>query len=150
MKAKYEYLLHTWGGFWNDHNEMAHKEPNTPYKWFSSKEERETEINRLRKLEKERAQFLLSNGKFNDSCIAMSLTEGYLTRHKHIIQSLIKMPNGELITIENNLGYGFWSDEELGIVGDGSDYFKEWKYEGSCNLPDDHERIFSTIILRKD
>lgn len=148
MKAKYEYLLHCWGGFWNSHNAEVHKEPDFKFKWFDSKEERDAEMTRLREIKDSHGEFLVSQGKFNDSCIVMATREGYLTRHEHIIQSIIQLPDGEIITIENNLGYGFWSDEELGVIGDGANYFKEWKYEGMNDIPDDAIRLFSTVILR--
>lgn len=147
MIYKYEYLLHCWGGFWNKHNIEVHKEPEENYKWFNSKEERELEIVRLRSLEKSHAEYLISKGLFNDSCLVMSLSEGYLTRFQFIIQSIIE-DNGELQIIENNLGYGFYSIEVFDELGNISEYMKEWKYDICTNLSDKHKRLFTTLILR--
>lgn len=143
---KYEYLLHAWGGFWNQENFKVHKEPNFEYKWFDTYAERQAEVQRLQKIASERADYLIKNKLFNDSCIAMHLTEGYLTRYKFVIQSIIEV-QGELKTIENDLGYGFWSDSEMDELGNFANYFKEYKYDLMYDA--DHTRLFSTIILRK-
>ena len=147
MKYKYEYLLHRWGGFWNKHNILVHKEPDFEYKWFDTKEEREIEILRLRRLEDLQGQYLLTRNKYNDSTIAMSETEGYLTRYRFIIQAHV-LVNNEIKVVENDLGYGFFSNEEFDCLGNCADYMKEWKYGISADLPDDHELLYSTLILR--
>lgn len=148
MGSKYEYLLHCWGGFWNDHNIVIHKEPEIPYKWFNTKEERDLEIKRLKNLEINQSKYLKDNNKINDSCIVMSLSEGYLTRYKFIIKSLIQLED-KIIEIENNLGYGFYSIEEFDELGQISDYMKEWKYDICTDLPDNHKRLYTTLILEK-
>lgn len=141
MKYKYEYLLHCWGGFWNKSNIEIHKEPDFHYKWFNTKDERQAEIDRLDKLNES------LKGKLTNSTIARNFSEGYLTRFEFIIQSLVKI-NDEIITIENNLGYGFFDIKEFDELGNCADYMKEWKYDISIDLPDNHKRLFSTLILR--
>jgi hypothetical protein len=143
---KYEYLLHCWGGFWNKNNIKIHKEPEINYKWFNTPEDRQQEIDRLNNLKEIHSQYLNNKGLYNDSCIVMTLSEGYLTRFRFIIQSLCEV-EGEIITIENDLGYGVYSIKEFDVLGSIADYMKEWKYD-VMELPDNHERLFSTLILR--
>ena len=143
---KYEYLLHCWGGFWNEENIKIHHEPNFSYKWFNTKEERDSEISRLTDLKDKHGEYLTSRGFFNDSCIVMYCTQGYLTRFEFILDSLVVVDN-EIKRIERNLGYGFFSIEEFDELGNMADYMKEWKYETN-NLPDDHIRLYTTLILR--
>jgi len=137
--AKYEYMLHTWGGFWNAHNIKVHGEPDVPYKWFDTKEERDNERQRLNKLAEKHGTI--------DSCIAQSVQEGYFTRYRHIIQTIGKSGD-QLITIEKDLGYGFFSDADLKEEDSGTEYFKEWKWSNG-EEPDDFVKLFSTVILRK-
>ena len=146
MKYKYEYLLRCWGGFWNEHNMKIHKEPNFEYKWFETEKDRDLEIRRLKNLEKSHGEYLKSLNQINDSCIVMSLTEGYLTRYQHIIEATV-LNKGEIIKIQNNLGYGFFSDKEL-LTRD-YDYMLDWKYGITSNLEDDHKLLHSTLILKK-
>jgi hypothetical protein len=47
---KYEYLLHTWGGFYNDQFQKLHKH-NPGYYFFDTKEEREDYLGRLKEVE---------------------------------------------------------------------------------------------------
>ena len=144
---KYEYLLHCWGGFWNEHNIKIHKEPNFEYKWFNTKEERDQEVIRLKALAQSHGEYLNSKGKINDSIIAMRVSEGYLTRYQFVLQSLI-MEDSKIRIIENNLGYGFYSVDEFDILGNTAEYIKVWKYEGNNDLKDNHMRLFTTLILR--
>jgi len=138
---KYEYLLHVWGGFWNDANIEIHKEPEINYKWFNTKEERQVEIDRLDAI----------NKKYNlpNSIIAKTFSEGYLTRYEFVIESLIKFKD-KIIRVENNLGYGFYSIEEFDQLGNIAEYIKEWKYDICLDedIYDNHERLYSTLILR--
>ena len=146
-ELKYEYLLKCWGGFWNPLNIKIHKEPQFDYKWFDTLEERNLEINRLNHLKEVHSDYLNFIGTLNDSCIAMRLSEGYLTRFEFIIKSLISS-NNEIIEIENNLGYGFISITEFDKLGNCADYMKEWNYDSGVDVPDNHIRLFSTLILK--
>lgn len=146
MDYKYEYMLHCWGGFWNDKNIEIHKEPNIAYKWFNTKEERDFEIARLNNLKVSHGEYLTSQGMYNDSCIMISVSEGYLTRFRFILESLVVVDN-KIERIERDLGYGFFSIEEFDELGNMAEYMKEWKYEIN-NLPDDHIRLYTTLILK--
>jgi hypothetical protein len=120
-ELKYEYLLHQWGGFWNPLNLEIHKEPNVEYKWFNTKEKRQIEINRLEEIRSKLGTW--------DACIVTSLEEGYLTRYKFIIKSLI-IYKGQIREIVNDLGYGFASSpEKLDILLNNFDYMKEYKWD---------------------
>ena len=136
MKTEYEYLLHTWGGFYNEENIKIHKEPDIPYKWFYTLRERDNEVKRLKDLAK----------PYNNT-IMMSFSEGYLTRFEFILQSHI-IENNNLKIIENNLGYGFFSKEELDITGQCSEYMKKWKYDITANISENHTRLYTTLILK--
>lgn len=144
---KYEYLLKAWGGFWNDHNIEVHGEPEKEYYWFNTAKERDKEELRLRKLCSSHSLYLMKNNLPNDSVIVFAKSEGYLTRYRFIIQAIVKVDN-KLLTVENDLGYGFWTDNELDALGVRANYMKEYKYDVCTDLPDDHELIFSTLILR--
>jgi hypothetical protein len=147
MEVKYEYLLKTWGGFWNKHNIEIHKEPEIHNRWFDTKEDRNTEIERLKLLEKTHGEYLNSKGKINDSCIVMSLSEGLLTRYKFVIQSHVKVDD-KIKVVENNLGYGFFDVKELDELGVCADYMKEWKWDICADLPDNAQRLYTTLLLR--
>lgn len=134
---KYEYLLHVWGGFWNAGNIAIHGDLDVPYRWFDSKSDRQAEIDRLDEL-------CNSLGTF-DACIAKRLTEGFLTRKEFVIQSFVK-DNGNLVIVENNLGYGFWSDDEFETEDSHIQYMKDWKWD--VGYDGDGQRIFTTLILR--
>lgn len=134
---KYEYLLHVWGGFWNSGNIAIHGDLDISYRWFDTKSDRQAEIDRLDSL-------CNSLGTF-DACISKHLTEGFLTRKEFIIQSFVK-ENGKLIIVENNLGYGFWSDSELEDDDSSVQYMKDWKWD--VGYDGDGQKIFSTLILR--
>jgi hypothetical protein len=134
MKAKYEYLLCVWGGFWNPWNKAIHNEPETPYRWFDTKEERDAELDRLRRIAKELGTL--------DACIANRCSEGYLTRYQHVVYALVK-DGDSIIETENNLGYGFFSDEEM--------YERDYGYwlDEKWDSPDDEAKLlFSTLILK--
>jgi hypothetical protein len=77
----------------------------------------------------------------------MSLSEGYLTKYEFIIQTHPKVGK-KIKVVENNLGYGFFSAEELDELGQNADYMKEYKYDIEGKLPDKHTRLFTTLLLR--
>lgn len=135
---KYEYLLHVWGGFWNAGNIAIHGDKDVPYRWFATANERQAEIERLDNL-------CQSLGTF-DAAIARRMSEGYLTRYEFVIQSIVN-ENGNFVIVENNLGYGFYSDDELGETGAEAEYMKEWKWD--VGYDGEGERIFTTLILRQ-
>lgn len=139
MTYKYEYLLHVWGGFWNPWNKEIHNEPETEYLWFDTAEERQAELDRLRKIASELGTW--------DACIAHSMSEGYLTRYRHILHSLV-MVDGQIIEVENDLGYGFFTQSDIEEDASSIQYFKDEKWDMRNDLPDNAERLFTTLIMR--
>ena len=70
MKVKYEYVLYTWGGFYNPEYQEKHKEKEGCH-FFDSKGEREEYLGSLIKIENE----------LNARSLAFIKEEGYHLRH---------------------------------------------------------------------
>ena len=144
-EKKYEYMLHIWGGFFNEHNVEIHKEQPWNYKWFDSKEDRQLEIDRLNKLK--------DSCKTPDSCLVIVKEEGYLTRYKVIIKSIVEY-KGRLYNITNDLGYGFYNSE-IDELGEVFSYIKEWKWDidiynqipGLDDADKEVKRLFTTVVI---
>lgn len=83
-KIKYEYLLHTWGGFYNEEYQLIHKEVEG-YHYFNSKLERKSYINKLRAIEDE----------LKAHSLVMTKSEGYNTRVSTILHRVIKWEDKE-------------------------------------------------------
>ena len=81
---KYEYLLHTWGGFYNKYYQEKHGEV-PGYHYFDSKEERDEYLENLKKIEIELSAFHL----------ATILCEGYNTREVTTLHRVIKYEGKE-------------------------------------------------------
>lgn len=82
--VKYEYLLHTWGGFYNEEFKEIHKEE-SGYHYFDTKEEREQYLNKLKNIEKE----------LNARVLISVLSEGYNTRIMTTLHRVIKVDGKE-------------------------------------------------------
>ena len=81
---KYEYLLHTWGGFYNKYYQEEHGEV-LGYHYFDSKEERDEYLEKLKKIEIELSAFHL----------VTILSEGYNTREVTTLHRVIKYEGKE-------------------------------------------------------
>ena len=81
---KYEYLLHTWGGFYNKYYQEKHGEV-SGYHYFDSKEERDEYLEKLKKIEIELSAFHL----------VTILCEGYNTREVTTLHRVIKYEGKE-------------------------------------------------------
>ena len=81
---KYEYLLHTWGGFYTKYYQEKHGEV-SGYHYFDSKEERDEYLEKLKKIEIELSAFHL----------ATILSEGYNTREVTTLHRVIKYEGKE-------------------------------------------------------
>lgn len=78
---KYEYGVHTWGGFYNDHNRAIHHfEEGTQY--FPTKELRHTYLNSL-----ENARRALT---YSDATLAKHLFEGFNIRDLPVIHRVVE------------------------------------------------------------
>jgi hypothetical protein len=103
--AKYEYLLHAWGGFWNPWNVEVHGLPDTQYYWFDSPIALGLFRDKLEKWSKQ----LRGNGR-TDAMVVFREYEGYLTRMHVTIRSLVLL-DGQIHTVDNPIGYGACSPE---------------------------------------
>lgn len=74
---KYEYMLDTWGGFYNENHKAVHGK-DSGYHYFDTSEERDKYIEELRKIEK----------KLNAKSLMISLEEGFHTRIKVVAHRL--------------------------------------------------------------
>jgi hypothetical protein len=81
---KYEYLLHTWGGFYNKCYQEKHGEV-PGYHYFDTKEERNAYLEKLKKIEIE----------LSASHLATTLSEGYNTREVTTLHRVIKHEDKE-------------------------------------------------------
>ena len=81
---KYEYLLHTWGGFYNKYYQEKHGEV-SGYHYFDSKEERDEYLEKLKKIEIELSAFHL----------VTILSEGYNAREVTTLHRVIKYEGKE-------------------------------------------------------
>jgi len=92
---KYEYLLHTWGGFYNDEHKAKHGlEPG--YFWFDTAEERKRFLDELREVEK----------KYNARCLASSFEEGKHVRYRTIARMKL-IYKGKKYLYEDDFGFGY-------------------------------------------
>ena len=81
---KYEYMLHTWGGFYNKEFKRVHKyEPG--YFYFDSKKERDEYLSKLKKVEE----------SLNARSLAVDVEEGYHLRDGEIVAHRVCKYNGE-------------------------------------------------------
>jgi hypothetical protein len=81
-EMKYEYLLHTWGGFYN--KEHQHSEE-SGYHYFDTEKERDDYLKKLKALEE----------KLNARHLVATLSEGYNTRTKTILHRVVKWDGKE-------------------------------------------------------
>jgi hypothetical protein len=94
---KYEYMLQTWGGFYNKEFKDLHHEIEG-YKWFDTVQDRDLEITRLKNIE------ITLNARY----LAISLEEGYHTRIETICHRVVRFKNSNNnIYSELNMGYGY-------------------------------------------
>ena len=81
---KYEYLLHTWGGFYNKEYQIKHKESQGLH-FFETKEARNEYLEKLRKIEKD----------LNAIHLAVVKSEGYNCRIVTTLHRVIKFDEKE-------------------------------------------------------
>jgi len=128
---KYEYLIHTWGGFYNDQYKKYHNfKPG--YVWFDTAEERDNYLKVLKNIEE----------TFNCRMLTYTLAEGFHTRNETVLHRVVKY-KGKLIYSENNLGYDF-------PIDGGVEYIMEWKWTPGCNdyaAIDDESKLKDVEII---
>jgi len=81
---KYEYLLHTWGGFYNDQYSKIHKKKDG-FIYFDTKIERDTYVKELEVIEQ----------RLNARHLVIKLSEGYNTRTIIMLHRVIKFDGKE-------------------------------------------------------
>ena len=105
---KYEYLLHTWGGFYSDEHKAKHGlEPG--YFWFDTAEERQKFLDGLREIEK----------KFQSNYLAHDFEEGKHVRYRTIARMKF-VYNGKEYPIEYDFGFGYPIDAAQFSFEDGN------------------------------
>lgn len=107
-EMKYEYMLHTWGGFYNEKYQKVHNE-RSGYKWFNSNEERQQEIGRLRTIE----------DSMGAHSLVVSVEEGHHTRLMTILSAIVEY-KGQTLYMEHSAGYGY--------PVSAAEYMLEWKW----------------------
>jgi hypothetical protein len=92
---KYEYLLHTWGGFYNEEHKANHGlEPG--YFWFSTAVDRQKFFDNLKKIEK----------KYSAYYLASSFKEGKHVRYRTIARMKL-VYNGKEYPYKYDFGFGY-------------------------------------------
>lgn len=92
---KYEYMLHTWGGFYNKEHQVKHGY--TPgYRWFDTAEERSEYVSELKEIEQ----------KFNARHLAISTEEGTHTRMKTIAK-MVFVHQGKEYPCQYDFGFAY-------------------------------------------
>lgn len=111
---KYEYLLHTWGGFYNKKYADIHKEK-PGYFFFNTAAERNLELNRLQLIEKQ----------LDAHHLAHILYEGTFVRY-NTVAKMIFVYNSKKYPYEYDFGYGADTDSAKYMFNDGN-------YACDCN-----------------
>ena len=92
---KYEYLLHTWGGFYNEEHKAKHGlEPGCF--WFSTADERKKFLDSLKEVEK----------KYDAHSLVFSFEEGKHVRYRTIARMKL-VYNGKEYPYEYDFGFGY-------------------------------------------
>ena len=105
-ELKYEYMLYTWGGFYNKEYKKIHKEE-PGYKWFNYLKEREDYFSKLQNIEKSlKAEYLVR-----------VVAEGYTTRIPTIVHRVIRYENKEYYTTQE-----YWPSYDLSAAEYGLEY----------------------------
>lgn len=111
---KYEYMLHTWGGFYNKEHQEKHgyKEG---YFWFDTKEAREAYISELKVAEE----------KMNVRMLAISTEEGKYVRYRTI---------AKMVFVYQGKEYPYKCDFGFAYPAESAEYmFTEGNYACDCN-----------------
>lgn len=111
----YEYMVQTWGGFYNDEHKAVHKlEPG--YYWFSTEEARADFINERTRISVE----------LNAHVFVTVLYEGRHTRMRTVARMDLVL-DGKTYPLAYDFGYAFEEDAAEYI-------FNEGNYSCDCNL----------------
>lgn len=95
MKDKYEYLLHTWGGFYNDEHQVKHGKEEG-YFFFDTMAELQDYLKDLRKIEDD----------LNANHLAIVINEGTHVRYKTTAKMVFRYKGNEY-PYEYDFGYAY-------------------------------------------
>ena len=112
---KYEYLLKTWGGFYNEEYQKQHGY-HSGYFWFDTAEKRERYISELQEVEH----------KLNARVLCMSTDEGTEVRYRTIAKMSLVYRGAEYPS-EFDFGFAYPADRAEFM-------FYEGNYSCDCNL----------------
>lgn len=113
-KNKYEYMIHTWGGFYNKEHQSKHG--HVPgYRWFDTAKEREDYLSRLKEIEQ----------RMNAYNLAVSMAEGTHTRMR-TIATMTFVYRGIEYPCKYDFGFAYPSEVATFIFFNGS-------YSCDCN-----------------
>jgi hypothetical protein len=111
---KYEYMLHTWGGFYNKEHQEKHGYKKG-YFGFDTKEAREAYISELKEVEQRLKAF----------CLAISTEEGEHVRYRTIAK-IVFVYQGKEYPYEYDFGFAYPAES--------AEYmFSEGNYACDCN-----------------
>jgi hypothetical protein len=114
---KYEYMLHTWGGFYNKKHQVKHGYTEG-YRWFDTKGDRDKYIAELREV----ARTMQGLGA---NTLAISTAEGTHTRYKTIAKMVFVYQAHEYV-YEYDFGFAYPPES--------AEYmFTEGNYACDCN-----------------
>ena len=111
---KYEYMLHTWGGFYNDEHKAKHG-LEEGYYWFSTAWDRQKYLDNLKEIEK----------KFDAKYLASNFEEGKHVRYRTIARMKL-VYKGIEYSYEYDFGFGYPVESARFMWEDGN-------YSCDCN-----------------
>lgn len=116
MKPKiYEYMLHTWGGFYNEEHQKIHGKE-SGYFFFNTKKDREDYLKSLKKISED----------LDATVLMCTKEEGYNVRFKTI--AVIKLEHdGKHYSFKYDFGYAYPVNAAYFMFNDGN-------YACDCNL----------------
>lgn len=147
ITEKYEYLLKTWGGFYNKEHQDIHGFEEG-YFWFDTQEERKEYIDKLKKTEEElKALYVMT-----------VLSEGYFTRYKTIAK-VILIYKDKKYPVDYNFGFNYpersaefmWLDGNYSCDCNRSRFIRE-NY-GKDSIPElncGNEILLESIVIVKE
>lgn len=128
---KYEYVLHTWGGFYNEEHAKIHGKK-SGYFFFDTMEQLQQYLKELRNIQKEIGAYELMT----------DINEGKDVRYTTIAKMKM-MYNGKEYDYEEDFGYAYPKDSARFM-------FFEGNYSCDCNKSIFLKRKYGSIIKEKD
>ncbi len=118
-KEKYEYMIHTWGSFYNEEFFEIHRKEEG-YHFFDTSEDRQKYIDELRKINRQ-----IEEGTGNSESLLIVSKDGQGLRYKTIAKMNFNY-KGKSYPYEHDFGYGFEEGSARFMFDDGN-------YNCDCN-----------------